>query len=203
MPFVRLNELDLATTQGTNMKSEIRQATTRLKGKALWRASRTLDMAKFDFGDRRTRSDSDGAVGEVGEFALHIQCPWRIAREDKVIVGNGDLYYPTNYQYNEDVPDEFDWERTPTLLDRLLDVVFEDGKRQFIVQRVEVGDAGSLHIVLSERLSLDVLPCDSLQREHWRLFEPDNLESHFVVTGQGIKGVVNRSARHQSSAKED
>ncbi len=169
------------------MNSEIRHAIAKLEGKALWRASRTLDMAKFDFGARRSRTDSDGAAGEVGEFALHIQCPWRITRQGKVIVGSGDLYYPANHRYDENVPDEFDWERTTTLRDQLLDVLFEGGKRQFIVQKVEAGDAGGLQIVLSEALCLDVLPCDSLPREHWRLFEPDNFESHFVVSGQGVK----------------
>jgi len=115
----------MATRQGTNLKAEIRHATAKLEGKALWRALRTLDMAKFDFGDRRTRIDSDGLAGEVGEFARHIQCPWRITREGKVIVGSSDLYYPANHQYDEDVPDEFDWERTTTLRDQLLDVLFD------------------------------------------------------------------------------
>jgi hypothetical protein len=177
----------MATTQGTNMKSEIQHATGKLEGKALWRASRTLDMAKFDFGNRRSRIDSDGEAAEVGEFAFHIQCPWRIARGDKVIVGSSDLYYPANYRHNDDVAEEFDWERSPTLRDQKLDLLFDGGKREFVVQKVEAGDAGILQIVLTEALSLDVLPCDSLPREHWRLFEPDNLESHFVVTGQGIK----------------
>src|ERR1700674_3899295 len=169
------------------MKTEIERATAPLIGKALWRCYRTLDMALFDFGRRRKRLDSQGNTQEVGEFALHVQCPWRITQKEQVVVGSQDLYYPANYRDEEDVPPEFDWERDLNRLDKLVRSVFENAMQGFIVQTIEVAAAGSLHIALSEDLSLDVLPCDSLSHEYWRLFEPDQVEPHFVVTGNGIK----------------
>jgi hypothetical protein len=68
----------------------------------------------------------------------------------------------------------------------LLRLLFEDGRRQFIVRRVEVGTAGRLHIIMDDSLSLDVLPNDSLSDEYWRLFKSSSGEAHFVVSGEGI-----------------
>jgi hypothetical protein len=64
-------------------------------------------------------------------------------------------------------------------------LLFEDERRQFVVRGVEVGSAGSLHIVMDGDLSLDVLPNDSLSDEYWRLFRPGSEEAHLVVSGEG------------------
>jgi hypothetical protein len=61
------------------------------------------------------------------------------------------------------------------------------GTKEFIVQKVEVRDAGSLHIALSEDLSLEVFPDNSITDEYWRLFEPGEKKPHFVVTGIGAR----------------
>ena len=55
------------------------------------------------------------------------------------------------------------------------------------MQTIKVAATASLHIVLSGGFFLDVLPCDSLSHEYWRLFVPDQVERHFVATGNGIK----------------
>jgi len=55
------------------------------------------------------------------------------------------------------------------------------------VLAVDIGPANSLYIALSDDLSLDLFPYDSLQVEHWRLFEPDKDKPHFVVTGSGVE----------------
>ena len=33
------------------------------------------------------RTDKDGKQNNVGEFALHLQCPWRLTNENEIIVG--------------------------------------------------------------------------------------------------------------------
>jgi hypothetical protein len=169
------------------LRAEIEQATLVLKGKALWRCLRAADMATFDFGKRRKSCDSHGNPREVGEWALHIQCPWRITRDDRILVGNQDLYYPADYQYGGESSVGFDWERDSTLRDKLLHSLLQDGAQELVVDRVEVYEAGGLHIVFGEGFSMDVLPCDSVSDEHWRLFEPDKDAPHFVVTGRGIE----------------
>jgi hypothetical protein len=169
------------------LKIEVERATAVLEGKALWRCLRAADMATFDFGRRRESFDSRGNTKEVGELALHVQCPWRITREDDVVVGSRDLYYPADYDESQDVPGDFDWEQHPNRRDKLLVSLFHDGTRELLVKRVEVGAAGSLHILLSDDFCLDVFPADSLSLEHWRLFVPDNDAPHFVLTGRGIE----------------
>jgi hypothetical protein len=73
------------------MKTEIESATLTLHGKALWRCLRAADMAMFDFGKRRISPDFRGNPREVGDLALHVQCAWRITRDDLVLVGSNDL----------------------------------------------------------------------------------------------------------------
>ena len=140
-------------------------------------------MAMFDFGARRKVVDFRGSEKEVGEFALHVQCAWRITREDRVIIGSRDIHYPADHSEGQEIPDEFDWDRDPNRLDKLLHTLFEEGTKELKVERVEVGDAGRFLAVLSRDFSLEVFPDDSLPLEHWRLFNPYAEQPHFVVTG--------------------
>ncbi|MBZ5671658.1 MAG: hypothetical protein LAO04_18265 [Acidobacteriia bacterium] len=170
------------------MKAQIAAATAVLLGKPLWTCRRAGDMATFQFGERKKALDFYARPSEVGEYALHVQCAWRITCGDELVVGSRDLYYPADYHdTREDLPPEFDWDRDPNRRDKLLDSLFGNGTREFVVQRIEAGAAGSLHIALSDGYSLDVFPYDSLGGEHWRLFIPGKDEPHFVVTGRGIE----------------
>ncbi len=145
-------------------------------------------MATFQFGGHNKSQDFQGRPREVGDHALHVLCAWRITQNDKVIVGNNDLYYPADYDYDgKNIPEEFDWDRSPNRRDRLLAELFQGGQREFVVQGIEVQAGGALHVTLSSGLSLDVFPNDSLAQEHWRIFRPDGEEKHFVVTGQGLE----------------
>ena len=170
------------------MRPHVEGAVLPLIGKALWACGRAADMATFAFGQRKKIPDRRGGLREVGEYALHVQCPWRITRDELFVVGSRDLYYPADYHdIHEEVPSEFDWNRAPSRRDKLLTSLFENGSREFVVQGIEVRAAGFLHIVLADGLYLDVLPDDSLDHEHWRLFRPGADEPHFVVTGRGIE----------------
>lgn len=170
------------------MKSEIELAVNVLIGKPMWKSTRAADMASFQFGGRRTVQTFRGDTKEVGDFALHVQCAWRITMQEEIIVGSRDLYYPADFHgEDQDIPDDFDWDRDPNRRDKLLASLFMNNKREFVVQEIEVGIAGSLNITLSDSLSFGIFPDDSLSREHWRLFRPANDEPHFVVTGRGIE----------------
>jgi hypothetical protein len=106
--------------EGMPKRSDIERATAPLLGKALWNCTRAASMAMFDFGNRRQSVAWGGAKKEVGELALHVQCTWRIAREDCVIVGSRDIQYPADYPDDDEIPAEFDWDRDPTRLDKLV-----------------------------------------------------------------------------------
>jgi hypothetical protein len=169
------------------MKAEIELATAGLRGKALWRCLRAADMATFDFGKRRRIQNAQGEENEVGEYALHVQCAWRIIQNDRVIIGDRDLYYPADYRAGAEIPDEFDWDHNPNRRDRLTSSFFEDGKREFVVKEINTGEGGILHIMMSEGYSLQIFPDSSLPIESWRLFKVGQ-RGHFVVSGTGLLG---------------
>jgi hypothetical protein len=162
--------------------AEIEKSTVVLTGAALWAFRRIADLAVFHFGEKAQVKTFQGETAEVGRYALHVQCAWRIAREDSVVVGSGDLYAPagiTTKQFRSD----FDWKRDPTRLDELMGLLFKNGARQFLVRTVEVGVGSSLCLGLDSGLVLEIFPDDSLCEEYWRLLQPGKDEPHFVVAG--------------------
>jgi hypothetical protein len=179
-------EMVLGTTRDI-MKTQIENAAAVLIGKSMWKCTRAADLASFQFGSRSKVPGFRNTIKEVGEFALHVQCAWRIAREDRVIVGSRDLYYPADSSGDEEIPPEFDWDRDPNLRDKQVQSLFADDTVEFTVLSVEAGAAGSLSISLSGNLFLHIFPYDSLSHEHWRLFDPRTDSPHFVVTGSGIE----------------
>jgi hypothetical protein len=170
------------------MRERIERAIGVLVGRSLWNSTRAADLASFQFGQRRELPGSFGRTRTVGEYALHVQCAWRIAREDRVIVGSHDLRYPANYtDTSQAVDPDFDWDRDPNGRDSLLASLFENGAKQFLVEAVTVGSAGLLHLRLADSLCFDIMPDDSIRREQWRFFQPDVEAPHLVVTSSGIE----------------
>ena len=178
-----------ANNEALGLRAEIESAAHVLVGKTLWTCRRAADMATFQFGVRTNVVDFYGRPSQVGEFALHVQCAWRVVGDDEVVlVGSQDLYYPAEYEdVDKVVPEDFDWVRDPNRRDRLLRELFDEGGREFVVRSVEAGGAGSVRILMSEGLALELFPNDSLPGERWRLFRPGVDEPHFVVTGRGIE----------------
>ena len=121
----------------------------------------------------------------VGDYALHIQCPWRITLGNSVVVGRGDIFC-TPEETNEPPPDDFDWQ-TGNRFDRVVLQLFQNESRQFTVRAVEAGEAGSLAIGLEDGYKLEIFPHDSDSVEHWRLLKPHTEEAHFVVSGKTLQ----------------
>lgn len=167
------------------IKTRIQEVTAPLLGRSLWTCTRAADMAAFQFGAKRQTTDFLSKPLEVGEYALHVQCAWRITTNEQVLVGNADLYYPPDLTI-ENTPPEYDWDRGPNRRDELLARFFKHGTLDFVVKRIDVGNAGALFIVMNDGLSLELFPNDSLTNEHWRLFKPRSNEPHFVFSGKGI-----------------
>jgi hypothetical protein len=157
-----------------------------VRGKRLWGYGRAADMVTFQFGSRTKKQSLLNKDVEVGEFALHIQCAWRIRTGNRTTVGRQDLYYPEDLiDERQEIPADFDWDQQPNRCGRLLRSFFKDGKRELVVKRVEHGAAGSLCIELEQESFLEVFPDNSLPGEYWRLFNPGNDHSHVVMTGAG------------------
>ena len=151
---------------------------------ALWAAGRAADLLWLHFGQRRMVKDYRGNPKEVGEYALHLQCAWRIVQGDKVIVASRDLYYPAGSSTPE-VPEGFKWDvQGGNRMDERLKQFFETA--DLFVVHVEAGFAGAFQLFLGSEVVLQVFPDDSFDGEHWRLFRPYLDEPHFVVNGNGV-----------------
>ena len=150
---------------------------------------RAADLIWFALGPRKTIRDFQGEPREVGEYALHVQCAWRIVKGEKVVVGSRDLYYPAGYQdQREEIPKGFNWDvQGANRCDELLGTLFEGATKPLVVQGIEVGQAGALSLLLEGSLTLQIFPHDSLAGEHWRLFKPGSTEPHWVLTGKGFE----------------
>jgi hypothetical protein len=165
------------------MKKQIQKALDVLIGKPLWAATRAADLASLQFGQRRTIQDMRGNSREVGEYALHVQCAWRIRQGNRVVVASRDLYYPP--EETEEPPLDFNWDMPgANRRDKRIAELFQNETRQFQVHQVKSADAGSFTLSLENEYSFEVFPDDSMHDEHWRLFKPYTEEPHFVVTGK-------------------
>jgi hypothetical protein len=168
------------------MRTQVQEALNVLIGQPLWSSGRAADLEWFQFGRRKIVQDSRGDRREVGEYALHVQCAWRIRQEDHIVVASRDLYDPP--EESDDRPDNFNWDvQGGNRRDKRIAELFLGETRQFLVQMVEVGAAGSFTIGLDGDYALDVFPDDSSSGEYWRIFKPYAKEPHFVVTRKGLE----------------
>jgi hypothetical protein len=168
------------------MRAKIQNALLPLVGLPLWDGGRAADLTWLQFGQRRMVKDFRGEPEEVGEYALHLQCVWRLVQGEQVIIGQRDLYYPAAPgRTSPEVPAGFTWDvQGANRLDYLLDEFFHRANRELIVERTEVGRAAAFAIFFRDNFVLEIFPNDSFDEEHWRLFRPYLNEPHFVVTGK-------------------
>jgi hypothetical protein len=172
-----------------SIQQQVESVIAPLVGMPLWDAGRAADLLWLAFGQRQTIQDFRGESREVGEYALHVQCAWRFVKDEKVLVGNRDLYYPRGYRDPKDeIPKDFNWDvQGANRCDEVLATLFAGGAKQFIVQRVNASTAGELTLLLEDGLALQIFPNDSLDGEHWRFFRPGSDVPHWVFTGQGLE----------------
>lgn len=169
----------------STLQQEMQRALAPLAGLALWEMGRAADLQWFAFGERRVVHDFRGDPKEVGEFALHLQCAWRITGRDKVLVASRDLYYPAGSTENL-VPPGFQWDvQGANRRDALGAALFQGGK-EFTVREVNVSAAGAFSLTFGDDVSLEVFPDDSAPEEHWRIFRPALDEPHWVFRSEGL-----------------
>ncbi|HET9283230.1 MAG TPA: hypothetical protein VFR24_14845 [Candidatus Angelobacter sp.] len=172
------------------MKERIQEALAVLIGQPLWSSGRAADLEWFQFGGRRTVKNSRGEEREVGDYAIHVQCAWRIRCESRIVVASRDLYSPPE-EASEGTnarPENFNWDvQGGNLRDKRIAELFQNETREFSVQKVDADEAGAFTIIFDQGYALDVFPDDSQSSEHWRLFRPYRGEPHFVITGSGVQ----------------
>jgi len=160
-----------------------------LIGRRLAIARRAADLRNFQFGQIRAVER-----GTVGEYALHIQCPWRLEGPDGILTGRDDLWQPAETIEDADW-DSWHYERNKNLQDRQLGALlgghdpvtrsFVNQTEHLVVGEVRADNCGGVMILLSGGYRLVLFPA-GLRGEDWRFFRPGTEEPHFVIAGGRI-----------------
>jgi hypothetical protein len=123
----------------------------------------------------------------TGEYALHVQCPWRISGRTAIVVGAGDMYRCAD-------PNVPEWAFDPghpgnAVADvRLRQWIAAFAHRPLAVLGVDADRSGGFVLRLSEGFAVEVFPDSSEagdEAEYWRLLKPGDDTPHFVMRGPG------------------
>ena len=157
------------------MTDKINKILSDLIGLSLTRTTRAANMECLKFGTVY-RTDKDGKTNNIGEFALHLTCPWRVTNETQIIVGSADLYqqadetseYDENYDYHE-----FNANLRDVKLDKLIN------ENKLSVVSVNADKFGGLEICFDSNIKLTVFPdlTSKADNEYWRLIDFRNEKS--------------------------
>lgn len=157
-----------------------------LKGKPLSIVRRVVDMLVLHFGDVRPHSSGDGTVGD---YAFHIQCPWRFEGPAGIVTGRDDLW---DYAGPGERPRRWSHEDGFSLQDlRWAEYFVRDGETEswvdptgrFVVDRADQSNHGDVTLSFSGGYRLMVFPAGS-RGEAWRFFAP-GADEHLVFPAEG------------------
>src|SRR5947209_17009605 len=143
---------------------------------AVWRAA---DMRAFQFGTLRPVDR-----GSVGDFALHVRCPWRIEGPDGIVTGRLDLWEPVDD--NAPFDENWDYEKSPNLQDARLERWLERNESSVVVKSVDADDFGGAAISFGQGFVLRLFPAGT-RGEDWRLFQPKTDAPHLVISGGAVE----------------
>ena len=160
----------------------VQQALTPLVGLPLRSLGRTANLLWLHFGEMHEVAVPGGGTKTVGDWAIHVQCAWRLCRHGHIEVAYRDYYYSP-------VGDALDDWETPgkNRFDQQaasLVAGFETSAPQ--VLSFTTDDVSGFSLALSGDYRLDVFPDDSSSDDYsehwlWRLFAPASDREHFVV----------------------
>lgn len=113
-------------------------------------------------------------------YHLHLQCPFKICLNTKIVVASFDIYVnieETNGETQKSIPD--------SLFDIKAKKILKSEK--FIVKDVIVNDFGEFTIAFNNQYMLQTFNDTGINKEIYRLFSKSNKGDHFVVYGNEIK----------------
>jgi hypothetical protein len=122
-------------------RQQVIAALSQIVGLPLTAARRAADMRTFQFGILRPVDR-----GSVGDFALHVQCPWRIDGPDGIVTGRLDLWEPV--EDNAPFDENWDYEKSPNLQDARLERWLTENGGFVVVKGVDADEFGARQSVL-------------------------------------------------------
>lgn len=149
-----------------------------LKGLSLHPVVAAADMLCIHFGTLKSVLGKNGEQKEVGQWAIHLQCPWRFIQRNRVILASSDFYYDAvsgePLDSNSDRPSVF--QRNKEKLNVWV------ATTKVAVSSVTCGKAGAFDLRFGRDLELMVMPSQSeeIMEEAWRLFQPGSDKPHIV-----------------------
>ena len=117
----------------------------------------------------------------VSQYALHVQCFWRITGPDGEVVSEND--FPT---FNPETGKRIG-ERTD---DKAQPFYARIESAALVVQSIDVSTTGNVRVEITEGYTLEVVPKWGRTDEQWRLLTPGDPDSHFVVSGLGVEPLI-------------
>jgi hypothetical protein len=149
-------------------------------------------MLWLQLGERRAFPDVELGRREMGDYALHVSCPWRLVGPEGMVVASGDIFTPADPSAD---PANFEWDEPganwcDVKLRSFIDATAEAPPA---VSSVSADELGSLRLFLGDEFVLDVFPDSShaahVESEFWRLLQPGSGAPHFVVGSEGFERV--------------
>jgi hypothetical protein len=145
-------------------------------------------MLWLHFGDRRWAPTDRDPDRDVGEFAVHVSCAWRVSARGGVVTGRSDIYVPADPDEDEE---QFRWDRPGhSIVDQQLRSWIEAHVNEpLVVLDVTVDRCAGFTLRFANSAAFEVFP-DAFSmpheiREQWRIFRPAREAPHFVVNNQG------------------
>ena len=153
-----------------NIRSEIERRLRVLSGLELSGVNRAADMLTLVFGPLHPVINFKGALKYVGEWALHVQCMWRLNEAGGVVATSDDLRGSD--------------ENACATAGRLQAMLLECGP--VFVEAVSVGEGAGVTLSLSRGFRLIVTPDRVGDDEDWRFFSLHERAVHLVIEGGKI-----------------
>jgi hypothetical protein len=148
------------------LTASIETALAPLIGLPLWAAGHAADMLWVQFGAKIPAPLMRDPKREAGEYALHVQCPWRVSGLTGVVAGSSD-----DAAADHQLATWLDAHRTDPVR----------------VIAIAADRCGGFIATLTHHFAFEVFPEESSEREQWRLLQPGKDVPHFVVLGTGIE----------------
>lgn len=148
-------------------RNEIERRLSVLRGVDLSGVNHAADMLTVGFGPLRQVKNFKGVVKYVGEWALHVQCVWRLERAGDIVATRDDLCGPD--------------EKAHATASRLREMLIEHGP--VVVEHLAANEAGGVVLTLSGDLYLVIVPDGIEGDEDWRFFANSSEARHFVIEG--------------------
>jgi hypothetical protein len=163
------------------MRDELDTAIDSLIGLLVLSTGRAADMQWFQFGEAVTRTNRAGQTRTVGQYALHVQCAWRIMRGATVVVGSDDIGYDARGTATAAVADSN--QRSTWRDARVAKLVSHEALR---VTTVDISDVAFARFELNHTYALQLLPMTSIVGERWRLLRNIEPTKHWIVSDSGL-----------------